>query len=1274
MLWPTDSSSTLSKAAGVNRIDPSDQLDPDVSSANTDQAAATAASPFLLNTFDNSRPSSPAPPASVIVHSSPLLSSSPQLSSSPARVQSPKINLDLFHSGENPILQQPPQPLRTPPESPVKGLRRTSFKRPSLPPLLQHPFESESGQGLASLSSPPTSPTAQTPVTNLPPKLWQSLAEHPLFKNSTPEGIQQLASNMHIRHYHPQDHIIRRSEQSSAMFYILRGTVKVVSHDNEATYYEIKENNFFGDVGVLYRVPRSMDVLAKNRCTIAILSGDDLVKVMEQCPETAKAIGYQTQERYQMYLKRRQSISARRTLDGGSGGPDQGQDDANSESFAKSDIHSAIRRVPLFQSCSSEVIHMLSLKVEPRTYNLGQTIIRRGEIGREMFFVTSGMVEVLSDDNLRVLARFRDGQFFGEIAVLLDVPRIANVKAVSQVDVFVLTKDNLEAVFQAVPGAAETITAEGHRLYKNWLIHNSRSNQDQTAQEDDLTTAMDIEGELNHESLNVPRDNDQSPIQKTLIQRSAVQPTPLLDSTAEDQSSMMADLSNPPTRRSSQDLIHPIEAGHPAAISVLPMTFNGEIPRGRRLSVAQSLAPLAIAQWSPFDEAPMATPMPPAAQEQPYFDQNAILPAQESVPEPPMSRNPTIRGIQESNPKRRRASVAVWTQQDLMKLAESAQAKKFVDTTFAPAASSAMATAEPSVPDQEPSQEVSAEGAEQDDQDMSVGIASVALTEPVKVRTWPATFQDLDESLVIRMLRALPMTALLRARRVCKAWDQLIMEHKDLVQDLDLSMHKKIVTDAVLADLCNSILSRNPARTTRVSLRDCFLISDKGLSMLATHMPGVQVLDLHSCWNVTDAGFRSLGMHCSQLRSIDFSNCRKLGDETIYGLYPRSALVANGAAQQEAAAPQPAAKSRGGAPVVSADLPGCPLLSHLNLSYCKNITDKSFIHLCSSGSRQLEYLNLQRCTTISPEAFISLSMESFDPEPAPDMMNGHPLQEAPVPAKEACFPRLKELYLSDCTFLTDEAIVSLAPNMPRLEIVSLSFCCALTDIALEALSDSCVFLKKLDLSFCGSAVSDASLYQLAQFDALNPGRHMLEDLEIRGCVRVTEHGVREILNGCSSLRRLNISCCSGIGSGELSQNPSPQALAPSPPALQPQDIAPLQQDQGQPAGGEADGIGSAAAARAGAMAVSLHPLDSDAITGLPPQPEVQPASPIIPQSPEVAAVPAESGDEVANTASCGSLAARLNGIGGELSKKMDALKRGKEWALAQQRPGLVIIV
>ncbi|KAF9279854.1 hypothetical protein BGZ68_007651 [Mortierella alpina] len=1097
---------------------------------------------------------------------------------------------------------------------------------------------------------------------------------------------------MHIRHYHPQDHIIRRSEQSSAMFYVLRGTVKVVSHDNEATYYEIKENNFFGDVGVLYRVPRSMDVLAKNRCTIAILSGDDLVKVMEQAPEMAKAIGYQTQERYQMYLKRRQSISMRRTLDGGTGGPDQCQDDAKSDSFAKSDIHSAIRKVPLFQSCSSEVIHMLSLNVEPRTYNIGQCIIRRGEIGREMFFIVSGVVEILSDDNLRVLARFHDGQFFGEIAVLLDVPRIANVKAVSEVEVFVLTKENLEAVFEAVPGAADTITAEGNRLYKNWLIRNSQANQDQPMQEAGAAMPCEAKDELNHRSLNLPRGFVPPSTQETPMSAGA-------------EAEMGTDHPRI-ARRPSQDMVHPIEAGHPASISVLPMTAAaGDFMVAHRPSDMGPIDGNFVHEQDPQSNAPLS-----------FFNQDGdtSADAKEGAMEPPTSRNPTIRGLQESNPKRRRASVAVWTQQDLMKLAESAQSKATVNTTHVPTTSSAMATSMGSVSQQD-------EEAGKKTRERRSSSVLMAEKAALKHRTGPATFQDLEESSVVQILNALPLSHLLKARRVCKGWNKLIMEHQDVLCNLDFSAYKKIVTDAVLGDICKSILAHNPSRTTRVSLRDCFLVSDKGLTLLAAHMAGVQELDLHSCWNVTDNGFRALGQHCPQLRSIDFSNCRKLGDETIFALYPKdAATIANtGKGQLVDAVLGPQAElhpqledtietedttdtSMDEAQVLMARRPsinteaaldeqenvdnkealsplvpdmdnrsfsagiatmsaatdltkpskigkieqapgvpqGCPLLSRLNLSYCKNLTDKSFIHLCLYGSKQLESLNLQRCTTITPEAFMSLDIDNKMSVQENMVFDGAVLRQQQQqqqqqavhpgynPLVEPCFPRLKELVLSDCTFLTDAAIVALAPNMPRLEVVSLSFCCALTDIAVEALSESCLFIKKLDLSFCGSAVSDASLYQLARFDALEPGQHSLEELEIRGCVRVTELGVREVVNGCLHLRRLNISSCSGIGTGELSQ----------------------QESKKNETGGD----------------VSMASVQ-DAVAPQLAEPQVVDGA--VPNDQATLA------QDDAMDGSRGSLAELPNSAqNGEVARKMSALKRGKEWALAQQRPGLQIIV
>ncbi|KAF9390270.1 hypothetical protein CPC16_005179 [Podila verticillata] len=1252
MLWPNPSSSSLPKAA----VDTDSDI---IHSSNSDYP------PEFINTFDNSRPSSPAP--------------------------------QKFGPLEPTTVSNAP-PLRTPPESPTKGYRRDSFRRPSVSstalfPLQEQPLHRHR-PGLkvvppvaSDFSSPPTSPI-RSPASSLPPRLSLSLGEHPLFRDCTPSGIELLASRMHIRHYHPQDHIIRRSDQSSAMFYVLRGTVKVVSHDNEATYYEIKENNFFGDVGVLYRVPRSMDVLAKNRCTIAILSGEDLVKALEQSPEMAKAIGYQTQERYQMYLKRRQSISARRTLDGGTGSPDQCKDDPTSENFVKSDVHSAIRKVSLFQSCPAEVIHMLSLHVEPRKYNLGESIIRRGEIGREMFFIVSGVVEILSDDNLRVLARFHEGQFFGEIAVLLDVPRIANVKAVSEVEVFVLTKDNLEAVFKAVPGAAEIITAEGHRLYQNWLANSCAQpipEEPEQEQVKDLSMSNIGEGF----PAGYSRTDDEEPCQPNATM-------PRIQRRSTDFGRRESVGYAPRSRRMSTSLenLHPIEAGHPAAISVLPLNFTGEFPSGHRIPVPNqpldAVGPLDFPTTTGMEESidrgrydspdhPLTT--------QSFFKQDMVMePTHDNTIDPPTSSNPTIRGLMESTPKRRRASVAVWTQHDLMKLAAIAEQKSTGGPAVTvPAMPSSMSTSinaasidcETQVPDVI--------------QHRTSSSASLTKAKSLKKLMGPATFQDLEEAIVIQILNTLPLGQLLKARRVCQGWNALIMEHDQILQDLDLLPYKKSVSDVVLISLCNTILNHNKTRTIRVSLRDCFSISDQGLATLAANIPAVQELDLHSCWNVTDAGFRTLGEHCQQLRSVDFSNCRKLGDGTILGLYPKPVPVPVAPQQpltieediqmtQELMEHLSPAESQDSSDqesdiVSSIRCPvrpvqsvvegpkGCPLLSKLNLSYCKNLTDKSFVHLSMYGSKNLESLNLQRCTTITPEAFMSLDMNSKCVTAAASMsQNGtHPLEEDPE-LIDPCFPNLKELYLSDCTFLSDAAIVSLAPHVPRLQDISLSFCCALTDVSIEALSDSCHFLRKMDLSFCGSAVSDASLYRLAQGpeddveDEVGVGQCVvrespLQELEIRGCVRVTELGVRKLLNGCRRLRKLNISCCSGIGAATLVAEEETlqrqRQLEHQLRLLEPQEMdVVMASPQAEPVDMEVD---QAQVAQAQAQQLEAQQL------------------PVSPQG-------TAPHTNFNNPRASGSLAQGTNPSSTELTRKMLALKRGKEWALAQQRPGLEIII
>ncbi|TVY62932.1 F-box/LRR-repeat protein, partial [Lachnellula suecica] len=121
------------------------------------------------------------------------------------------------------------------------------------------------------------------------------------------------------------------------------------------------------------------------------------------------------------------------------------------------------------------------------------------------------------------------------------------------------------------------------------------------------------------------------------------------------------------------------------------------------------------------------------------------------------------------------------------------------------------------------------------------------------------------------------------------------------------------------------------------------------------------------------------------------------------------------------------------------------------------------------------------------------------------------------------FANLERLILADCTYLTDNAIVYLTNAAKGLKELDLSFCCALSDTATEVLSLGCPHLSSLKLSFCGSAVSDSSLRSI--------GLHLLElkELSVRGCVRVTGVGVEAVVEGCTVLETFDVSQCKNLG-------------------------------------------------------------------------------------------------------------------------------------------------
>ena len=113
-----------------------------------------------------------------------------------------------------------------------------------------------------------------------------------------------------------------------------------------------------------------------------------------------------------------------------------------------------LRAIPIFAPLSPPVLEQLAARLTAVHANSGDEIIRRGDHGDRFYIVGEGEVDVLVDEESP--RRQGPGTYFGEIALLRDVPRTATVRAAGDVALFALDRDDF---IPAVTGHAASADA-----------------------------------------------------------------------------------------------------------------------------------------------------------------------------------------------------------------------------------------------------------------------------------------------------------------------------------------------------------------------------------------------------------------------------------------------------------------------------------------------------------------------------------------------------------------------------------------------------------------------------------------------------------------------------------------------------------------------------------------------------------------------------------------------------------------------------------------------
>lgn len=121
--------------------------------------------------------------------------------------------------------------------------------------------------------------------------------------------------------------------------------------------------------------------------------------------------------------------------------------------------------LPHFQGLRGRPLRELIASGARTNLRTGDILVHQGEMSHNFNIVVSGCIDAIyeTDRISRRLFSFRQGEFFGELPLLLDIPYPTSMRAAEDTTLFVIPRGSFRALLQRHPEFAEIITEEVSR-------------------------------------------------------------------------------------------------------------------------------------------------------------------------------------------------------------------------------------------------------------------------------------------------------------------------------------------------------------------------------------------------------------------------------------------------------------------------------------------------------------------------------------------------------------------------------------------------------------------------------------------------------------------------------------------------------------------------------------------------------------------------------------------------------------------------------------------
>ncbi len=132
----------------------------------------------------------------------------------------------------------------------------------------------------------------------------------------------------------------------------------------------------------------------------------------------------------------------------------------SSRSLNNATLKDLLRRIVYFEQCSDLELRQLIEYGYRQLFPMAQIVCQENDPGESFYIILKGSVEVLSQRSDKYIATLHEGEFFGEISLLLGVPRSATVRTLEDTILFVVEHEDMQKLLESHQQLADEIATK----------------------------------------------------------------------------------------------------------------------------------------------------------------------------------------------------------------------------------------------------------------------------------------------------------------------------------------------------------------------------------------------------------------------------------------------------------------------------------------------------------------------------------------------------------------------------------------------------------------------------------------------------------------------------------------------------------------------------------------------------------------------------------------------------------------------------------------------